>query len=426
MLKAKSKSKFVVVAGLSAVLMLSGCGDSEKASGDKEEKEVKVEEKAKAADEPKKEEKNEEKKEEPASGDSGEVLNPYIEEDTGGKVEVLYTNSNPGFVNEGSGFKVTIDEYQLVKVTGMNESTAARFDDSPNGYILTARMSVDNQSGKDVYFNGTTNIRLTDNLTYIPSNTRNFIEEGKGLRPKTYTEGIDGNTNMYKAGEKTSGLITFMITEADYQTMTSVKPKFVIEASAAPNKDFSGMQDFMQEKIFDFAYSGEQAKASASEQKFYPDLMSANNLADKKMIFEKTGIGQKQTVGDMEVTLEGVQYTEVIPTAGNESRFEDAELVALTVKTMIKNNGKKEIDIYNVPGKVTIDKDRGSALSNAFAEPRDPKSVKPGEEKEKYTVFLFRKDEFQLFKSFDLEVGPFFGDGKYLFGEKKAKFTLPR
>jgi hypothetical protein len=39
------------------------------------------------------------------------------------------------------------------------------------------------------------------------------------------------------------------------------------------------------------------------------------------MIFEKTGINETQQLDDVKVTLEGIQYAEVIPTEANKERF---------------------------------------------------------------------------------------------------------
>ncbi|MBM7621601.1 hypothetical protein JOC95_003490 [Bacillus tianshenii] len=416
---------------LCTALLLGACGNGEQGSEEApKNKEPEVEETASAPEENVEDAENGEKtppdEEEAASASDGETLNPYIEESTGGKSEVLYSNKEPGFVSDENGFKVTVDEYEIVKVTDMNQSNATRFNDSTTGYIISALVSVDNQTGKPVYFNGTMNIRLQDEYTYVPSNSKDYIEDGKGLRPKGYEPGMDGNINMYEDGEQVSGLVTFRMSEDEYEMMKSVNPKFIIESSASHSEDFQGAGDFMTEKVFDFTYSGDHEESSAGAQSFYPDQLTTNNIADKEMIFEKTDINTTEKIEDTEITLEGVQYTTVIPTDGNESRFEDVEMVALTVKTKVKNNTDQDLTLFNLPAKVEIDRDRGYARNNGFAEPSKPDIVKPGEEAERYFVFLFRKDEFELFKTFKMEVGPFFGEKEYLFGEKTVTFDLPR
>ncbi|MBX9976041.1 hypothetical protein [Cytobacillus firmus] len=53
---------------------------------------------------------------------------------------------------------------------------------------------------------------------------------------------------------------------------------------------------------------------------------------------------------------------------------------------------------------MTIDNDRGNVLSQGMAEPSDLKEILAGEQGDKYHVFLFRKDEFEIFKKFDLRL----------------------
>ena len=149
-----------------------------------------------------------------------------------------------------------------------------------------------------------------------------------------------------------------------------------------------------------------------------------------KMIFEKLGINETQQLGDVKVTLEGVQYTEVIPTEANKERFSnfgDNGIVALTVKLKLDNQSDALISIRDIGSKVTIDKDRGNVLAQGMVEPVDPREIQAGEIGEKFHVFLFRKDEFEIYKKFDLEFGPLDGeDGKSLFKGKTVTFTLPR
>ncbi|MBP3041264.1 hypothetical protein J9303_17505 [Bacillaceae bacterium Marseille-Q3522] len=148
------------------------------------------------------------------------------------------------------------------------------------------------------------------------------------------------------------------------------------------------------------------------------------------MIFEKTEINETQQLEQVKVTLNGVQYAEVIPTAGNEelfSNFGDSGIVALTAKFTIDNQTDIPLSIYDLGSKLKIDVDRGTVLSDGMAETLDPDEIQPGAQGVKYHVFFFRKDEFELFKKFDLEFGPFTGDdGQRLFKEKTVTFSLPR
>ncbi|MFP3472049.1 hypothetical protein R0J90_18540, partial [Micrococcus sp. SIMBA_144] len=84
---------------------------------------------------------------------------------------------------------------------------------------------------------------------------------------------------------------------------------------------------------YDLIYGKEQKAQVESESDIYPDRLTTGNMADKEMIFEKAGIDETKQIEDVDVTLNGVQYAEIKPTAGNESRFSnfgDAGIVALT------------------------------------------------------------------------------------------------
>ena len=59
-----------------------------------------------------------------------------------------------------------------------------------------------------------------------------------------------------------------------------------------------------------------------------------------------------------------------------------------------------------------------------MVEPSDSRYIEAGEQGEKYHVFLFRKDKFEIFKTFDLEFGPFVQDvGKKQFKGQSVIFS---
>jgi hypothetical protein len=407
------KSKVLWSAILSSMLLLAACGSDEEASSEKKDSKPKTEKTST------KEDKVEEKEE--ASSD---VLNPTIEEKSQGNIEVVYTNKDPKYIHDMEGFKVSVEEYQIVKVTDMSPDFAIPFDDQTEGYVVTAKVTLDNTTGKAMYYNNNYRIQVSSELDYIPNDSNNtFVKEEDKVKSKKETE-----VSKYANGEKVTGLVTFTLTNQEFKSLSSVKPKFIIEGGVADNKQYKG--SFQENAIFDFAYSEEQKQQAEGESNLYPDKLTTDNLADKKMIFEKSGINETQKLGDVNVTLEGVQYTEVTPTAANVERFSnfgDNGIVALTVKLKLDNQSDAPISIWNIGSKVRIDEDRGSVISAGMVEPSSPKEIKAGEQGEKYHVFLFRKDEFELFKKFNLEFGPFVGaDGKGLFKNKTVTFHLPR
>lgn len=148
------------------------------------------------------------------------------------------------------------------------------------------------------------------------------------------------------------------------------------------------------------------------------------------MIFEEEGIDESKQLGDVQVTLDGVQYAEIVPTAGNEARFSnfgDAGMVALTIKLSLDNQSDQPVSIWNLGSRVNVDDGRASVLSQGMVEPSDPQAVEAGESGEKYHVFLFRKDDFESYGSFQLEFGPFIADdGEKMYKGETVTFDLPR
>ncbi|AFC29217.1 hypothetical protein PM3016_2329 [Paenibacillus mucilaginosus 3016] len=417
------KTTVVSIALLTAAL-LSACGTSKPPEGEKEA--AQTESKTSAASSSKEASTPQDTpKSAGASSGSGEVLNPNIAVESEGNVEVVYTNKAPGYTHNMNGFKVSVDEYQIVKVTGMNKRVASiPFQDQTDGYVVTAKVTIDNAAGKAMYYNNMYRIQLSKATDYIPNDgSATFVRKEDRLKSKQETE-----TSKFAAGEKVTGLLSFTLTNEQFESLKTVKPKFVIEDGAADNSE--AKDSFKGNAVFDFFYSEEQKKQVESEPKFYPDRLTTDNMADKKMIFEKTGIGETKQIGDLKVTLDGVQYAEIVPTAANQARFKnfgENGIVAVTVKLLLDNQSDKTVSLSLTSSKLRVDQDRGTALSEGMVEPNHPRELAPGSQGEKYHVFLFRKDEFGLFKSFQMEFGPVVdADAKRLFKEETATFTLPR
>lgn len=415
------KKWFMGAVVLTSLLLLAACGEEEKETAPKKAVEPKTEKAAETENtEPVEETTNEPVEAEGA--DSNEVMNPAIAEQSEGEVEVIYTNKNPEYSHNMDGFKVLIDEYQVVKVTDMLPSVTIPFDDQTDGYVVTAKVTLENGTDKPAYYNNSQKIQLDSEYNYIPADHVNFINEKDRVKSTKETE-----TGKYAVGEKVTGLVNFLFTNEEFESLKTVKPKYIIEGGMADNNQFKN--SFNGEGNFDFIFNDDQEKAVAGAQKFYPDQLTTDNVADKKMIFEKVGINETKQIGDVKVTLEGVQYTEITPGAANKARFKnfgDSGIVALTVKLNLDNQSDQPINLSLV-SKLRIDENRGTAFSEGMLEPVNPREIKAGSQGEKYHVFLFNKDEFNIYKKFTLDFGPFIGDnGKALFKEKFAKFNLPR
>ncbi|MGA9290298.1 MAG: DUF5068 domain-containing protein [Anaerobacillus sp.] len=416
------------------LFILAACGSNEDAStsanADKKAENESASESANAEEKENEEVKEEDTKESSANSESdsdntavssGEIMNPKIAEESQGEVEEVYTSeSNLDYVHDMDGFKVSIDQYQIVKVNDMIEDMYIRFDDQTDGYVITARITIDNTLDQSMYYPSFVRIQGVNELDFI-SSERTFVRDEYPVSKDTE------QPSKYDAGEKVTGLVTFTLTNEQYDVMTSVKPKFVIEGGASDNDEFKG--SYKGTATYDLIYGEEQKTQVESESDIYPDRLTTGNMADKEMIFEKSGIDETKQIEDVDVTLNGVQYTEIKPTAGNESRFSnfgDAGIVALTVKLTIDNQSDQKLNTFLLSSFIRIDDNRGSVINQGMVEPNDSKEIEAGETGEKYHVFLFRKDDFETIKEFNLEFGPFTGeDGKDLFKGKNATFSLP-
>lgn len=410
------KSKLVITALIASFLFVTGCSGADKASTTKEEDKV---EKKEAKEKGTKTTDRKEEKAKDKAG-SGKILNPYIAEESQGDVKVLYTNKDPKYSHEMNGFKVTISEYQLVKVDGVHRDYETKFK-GPNGYIVTARATIENTTKKDLYYNNIYGIRLRDVYEYITSDWKTLVKEDDQFPRKK-----KGETGKYAAGEKATGLVNFFISEERFNIMKTISPKFVIEAGVADNPEFK--DSYKIEGVFDFLYSDEQAEKIAKGPKFFPDKLTTDNIAEKKMIFEKLGMKDTKEIDKVKITVKGVQYTEIIPTEISKPSFKnfgDKGIVALTVQLFVDNQSDQFINFGS--SIVRLDENRGYVLSQGMVEPKGEKELEAGKQGEFYQVYLFRKDDFESIKKFELEFGPLRGkDYKDLFKGHIAKFQLPR
>jgi len=393
----KRKNMFWTIM-LSVLLLVTACGGNDEKASTTEKEAAKTDTTEKAE----KEEKKEQSDKKEASKDSGGVLNPFIAEESQGNVEVVYTNKEPNFVHDMNGYKVSVDEYQIVSLKDIHKDYTYVFDDQPEGYIVTAKVTLENTTDKTMYYTPTMNIQVANDFQVFPSQSRLFVKDEDTLFSKDKED-----ISKFTAGEKVTGLVTFALTNEEYQSLATVNPKFVIEGGAADNDSFKG--SFKGDATYDFIYSDDQKEQLASKPDFYQDELLLKDMAEKKMIFEKKDIGQTQVLGDVNITLDGIQYTEVIPTEAYKEAFVDfgdSGIVAITMNFIIDNTSQEPVSAYWTSGKLIVDDTRATYLSTGQLEPEGVDEIKPGEKGEKMIVFLLRKDEFGIFKKFDLEFGP--------------------
>lgn len=119
--------------------------------------------------------------------DPGEILNPNIAVETEGNVKVVYTNKESTFIHDMNGFKVSVDEYQIVKVNDMNEDSTIPFDDQIDGYVVSTKVTIENGTSKPMYYNNRHKIQLSN------ANSR-----PKFYQDRLTTDNMDGKKMIFR------------------------------------------------------------------------------------------------------------------------------------------------------------------------------------------------------------------------------------
>ncbi|UOE93705.1 DUF5068 domain-containing protein [Alkalihalobacillus sp. LMS39] len=388
--------KWLGIMSLSVALALTGCNSEETTKDeDKDVVDNEVEQPVSAEEE----EQEEPTETEIESNDAGE-LNTYITEYTDGEVEIIFTNSNPNINYDAEGFKMIVEQYQIVHVTDMHASITSSFNDKNSGYIITAKVTIDNQTGHDAYYTTNTIIQGKDNYhSQMPR--PNFVREEERLRPKS-----SDDVSHYQPGEKVTGLVSFTYSEEEFEELLQTNPKFRT-GTAAANEDFSGQ--IGQDGVFDFPINEESLQALSERPDFIEDLIESNNYAEKTLLSETMDVNETKTLHDVEVTLEGFQVTEITPTESYEQSFEDfgdKGIVALTIQLNMNNKTDDIISAYGTSGILVVDDNRARYLSQGNLEPRIGDDLEAGKEAKRILVYLIRKDEFELYDKFEIEFGP--------------------
>ncbi|KAA0948510.1 DUF5068 domain-containing protein [Sporosarcina sp. ANT_H38] len=362
-------------------------------------------------------------KEVAANGDDSTILNPNIAEMTEGVVEVLYTNKEPSYAHDMDGFIITIDEYQVTKVSDVNRDSEYLFKDNVEGYVVTALATYENKRSNPVYYTGFASILMDDRFDEVNGDRFKLVPREDVLQSDD-----PASVNKYPAGFKKQGFLSFVMTNEQYDKLKETKPKLIIAGGASEREDMR--EAYMEEAVFDFIFNEDSKEKTVSGPDYYRDDLTNQNIADKKMIFEKKDIGQKLDIEGVEVTLEGVQYTEIRPTAEYADTFRnfaDDGIVAVTVKLNVDNKSDEIVRLGGIQSILSVDDGEFRYLNQGSLEPDMLKTIEPGKSSEKLHVFLIDKYEFDRHENFELIFGPFSGDdGKKIFKGRDLLFKLPR
>ncbi|KRG14887.1 hypothetical protein ACA30_09460 [Virgibacillus soli] len=419
--------KLLIVTTVLALIFLGACSSKDKeetkptsgkeTAGQTETNESKDVKKEDESEEATKDEEVVEDDEEKTEND-GEILNPYIEEYTGGDVEVVFTNQNPGLTYAFSDkVSMAIDEYQIVHVSNMNESAKGSFNDEEEGYILTLKLTLDNQSEDEISYAGGLSMQTDDATEHIIKRTT-LVDRDQWMKDES-TE----SASLYSAGKSFTGLDAFLITKDQFE-----KSKLPILKIDALWRGEDVSDRIGEEAVIPLPLSDEGKDKAKETANLYQDKMVTDTIAEKEIFFAKEDINETKEIDKVKVTLNGVQYANITPTDGHKERFKnfgDGPLIALTAKFTVENNSDQAFSQSFIDRKLHVD-DRGTMMSQGMLEPTVRDMVEPGDTFEGLAVFLFREDEFGIFKELKLQMGPLSDENaKRLFKEKSVQFDLP-
>ncbi len=421
-----NKKRIILSSIVAAILILGACGQAKEKEEDvsaaeqpETEKQTNENQDTETTEvEEAEEQEDEADASENPQNEAAENINPTIEEETGGDIDIVYTNSDPGLTHAYSDkVTISIEEYQIAHVSNMNESAKHNFDDEDEGYVITYKLEFENNLDEDVFFNAST-MMLSDD------GTENLYKRIGLVNREDWLLGDKDNAGRQFSPGKYTGMQAYTMTKAQYERLSA--PTYTIDIPMLED-DFN--KRIGKEAIFKVPFNEDGAEKASKSSALYADKMVTDTIADKELFFAKEDIDETQKIDDVTVTLEGIQYADVKPTTAHASRFSnfgDGPLVALTAKLQVKNDSKEDIAKSLIDKRLILDQNRGTMLSQGMLEPTLYGDLQPGESEEILAVFLFRKDEFDLLKELKLQFGPLAdSNAKKLFKEKSVTFDLP-
>lgn len=418
---------------LLAMLIVSGCGD-DKDEAKTDEKENVTEEKEEVAKEETETEEVEETEEaedtEEAAETSGAAtsdfsdLLTYMEDETQGTVNVLYENKEQQ-VHEMDGVTVSLDAYTLVELNDFHTDFSIPFNDETNGGVILAQYTVTNDLDKDVYYMPAFYLSFTG-AEKVYNNYRDLLPEEEQLPIKL----SPSNDYLLKPGESVTGYYTYPLGKTHLDAAMEVSTVAVeVPAAQAVKGDFGN--PIGSDGKFTLSLNEAGAEKVAANEAFYKDSVTVNDMGEKKMLKEESGIGKSEQLGDVTVTLDGYQFTEFTPNEVEAPRFTDWTngIVLLTVKFNLDNKGSDAIGLSSMSSKLTVNDgaqymfDQGMLLEYGYNDVID--EGKSGEYLQIYVLDKEQYDKIWKEKVFEIEFGPIKSqDATDLSKGKKATFEL--
>ncbi|MEG0450404.1 MAG: DUF5068 domain-containing protein, partial [Lysinibacillus sp.] len=301
------------------------------------------------------------------------------------------------------------------------------FGDQTDGGVILAKYTVKNDQDKDVY--------------YMPSLYMTFIGAVKDygdnnqLLPKEEqlkTKLSHATNYLLKAGEEVSGYFAYSFSATDLAKVNELGTATVSLPVPLAEKDDFG-SGFGSKGRFNFSLNANGAEKLSSSAAFYDDRVTFENMGDKKMLKEKSGINDSKQLADVNIVLDGYQIIEFTPNAEEAPRFDNFKngIALLTVKFKLDNKNTSEVSLDFLSTKLTVN-DGSQYLRNEgmLQHPNNKNSLKPGEARDYLQVFVLDLEQYNKIwkdKAFEMEFGPIKdGEAKDISKGQTVTFTLPK
>ncbi|MCX4074709.1 DUF5068 domain-containing protein [Bacillus subtilis] len=416
------KKKLGVISVLSTAFLLTACGNHDDVSSEKNEKKEAVTSESAAKSKESTAsfvtDKSADSKDANSNSAKNGILNSYIEESTKGQTDVVFNNTDPKIDLDFGGFKFKVSQYQVIHVKNA-EDVPYSFGGDKEGYVIALKATVENRSGGKAYFNNPALQGKDEYDTKQPDVS--LVEEADRVKPKK--DGTPSSPAYYNDGETKTGFIQYELSTSEYRDLVNEKSKLIVSNAA---KDSMLREHLGEKQIVDFPLSGNSANKQKADKKFYEDQIGTKNIAEKTLLELRDEVNEKRTENNIDLTLNGVQYTKLDPTENFKRSFTgfgNEEIVAVTVKMKV-NNGQSEALPLN-QFSAFLDTEKMHYLNQSSLE-SDSGEVKPGQSGDKYLVFLMKKSEFENNKKFNLRIRHIEGNNGDALKDKEVSFDVER
>src|SRR5699024_3500114 len=286
----------------------------------------------------------------------------YMEEETEGTAEVL-VEFDESQKHEMEDVSLTQEGYTFVELDDFHKDFSIPFDDETDGGVVITKYTMKNDSDNDVSFMPSFYMTY-DGAEKDFNNYADLLPRNEQIEDKLTSE----DDYELKSGDEVSGYYTYPFGgDALDEVLEEGEAQIDINQPQEDVDDYSSTLGEEDTFTINFDQDSKDEKEASDSEGFYEDKVTAESLGDKSMIEEEDNIGDTEELRDVDVTVEGYQFTELDPGKEIENAFADSDdgVVLLTVKFDIDNGGDDEIGKDSVDSTLTMNDGKQYTINEA-------------------------------------------------------------